>query len=511
MQNTSSRFSFPGSPLIESALNYFRGISFNQFQILVAVVCGVVLAKALSTAHFLGWALIVLLFAGLLLMKRPNILMYTIMLFIPIQWITLLGERLRVISFLTLLAFFFFLLTALVNRRKLGDRIVWAYLAFIGICSLSLVNSIDIGVSFRYLKFFIFSLLFGYSLILSIDNQTQVKIILRIVFGWGITLSIMALLQSLVSTAFYPSHYIQLYGLEMVEFYEVAGINRASGTFENGPRFAMYLLLPLSFSLVAVFSRNEKGKLFQVACLSLFVLALIMSFTRAALLLSVVMLFLLFAIERRSRNMIKSVVLTMLILSFIGVFLYLLLPDQIIEALAKRFEPTGSATYKDRFYFLWNALNAFLENPFLGLGIGTYSLHSWDLMQKYPVPWASLRWEPSSLSMPDLVPVHNAYGRILAETGIFGLVSILCVLIFTIRNLFFVLKNTTKPWMHQVALSLTIYFIVMCIYWFAHEYIIEEPYISILPVAISIIMVRLVRREKTAETERELVQLKPAT
>jgi O-antigen ligase len=470
-------------------------------EVAVAAAFAVLVARATLAKTFLGPALVVALLAGVVLMRRPAILLYAIVVFIPIQWVTLLGDRLRVISFLTVAAFAYYLARALVRRRRMGDPVVAGYLAFLAACGLSLLASLDVGLSIAYLKFYVLALLFGFATLLAIEDARGLRILVAIVFGWGVALAVLALLQSLVSPAFFPAYHFRVFGMAIVDFYAVAGIRRASGTFENGPRLAMFLLLPTALAIVSVFGRDAKRRAPHVAALVLFGLALVVSFTRAALLLAAVMIPLLFAIEKRRGMIARSLGWLALALGIGGALGYLVLPDTVLAALAERFELTGSATYKDRFYFLWNALNAFVENPLIGLGIGTYGLHSWDLMQRYPVPWPSLRWESMPIAMPESAPVHNTYARILAETGLPGLAAYVAVFAMTIGNYRRALRRATSPALRRTALAFLLYFLVMLVYWFAHEYVIEEPYVALLPVLVAVLVRRLADAEADSAPE----------
>ena len=473
-----------------------RWAAGERIEVAVAVAFGLVVARATVARTFLGPALIVALLAGVVLLRRPHAMVYAILALIPVQWITLLGERLRVISFLTWSAFAYFMARAMVRRRKIGDGVVWAYLGFLAVCALSLLNSVDLSVSYQYVRFYVFALLFGFAMLLAVEDEARLRTAVGILFAWGVAQAVLALLQSLVSPVFFPAYYFRVFGMDIVDFYAVAGIRRASGTFENGPRFAMFLMLPFAVALVSVFGRDSRRRWGPLLCLALFSLALVVSFTRAALLLSVLMLPLFFALEKRRGMIARSVgwlAFAGLVAAALGT---LVLSDGVLAALAARFELTGSATYKDRFYFLWNALNAFLEHPLLGLGIGTYILHSWDLMQRYPVPWQSLRWEPTPFTMPESVPVHNSYARILAETGIFGLAAYVAIFWMTVKNYLRVIRETASPALRRIALAFLLYLLIMLVYWFAHEYVIEEPYVAILPVVVSVIARRIVEREK---------------
>jgi len=136
------------------------------------------------------------------------------------------------------------------------------------------------------------------------------------------------------------------------------------------------------------------------------------------------------------------------------------------------------------------------ENPILGIGVGTYEVRSVVFMEKYPVPWRQLRWDVASHRiMPETVPVHNEYGRMLAEQGIFSIPLFLMLLWFTYKNLLYARKNTKDPFILLVSIGTMIYLASMAVYWYFHEYFLEEPYVSVIPFMLSIIVYNLVRKE----------------
>jgi O-antigen ligase len=176
------------------------------------------------------------------------------------------------------------------------------------------------------------------------------------------------------------------------------------------------------------------------------------------------------------------------------------IPERYKNALVERFTSKDEEVYMDRLYFLWNALGAFSEHPMLGIGLGTYEIRSWEFMQKYPVPWRKYRWSVAEQwNMPESVPVHNEYGRMLAEQGAFSVPAFLFLFAMAFRNLYAAYRRSRSPLVQLWATAMSMYLAALGVYFYFHEYFMEEPYIAIIPFALSIILYNHVRR---AEAER---------
>jgi O-antigen ligase len=297
-----------------------------------------------------------------------------------------------------------------------------------------------------------------------------------------------------------------VFGLQIVEQYAVQGIRRASGTFENGPRYAMFLLGPIAVALVALYRNLDGKRILWIGLTLLFGLGLMVSFTRAAITLGATYIFLYNVFERDWRALGKSVIWASIVLIVAAAIVFLLVPSSVTDAVTARFDTEGGDPYLDRFNFMYNALGAWSENPIIGLGVGTYTWHSWDMMQKYPVPWRDYAWQINPLAMPQKVPVHNDYARMLAETGIFSLISIILVFAFSFRNYFYVIRNSNDEFIITCAIGFAMYLGVMIPYWFVHEYIMMEAYTSMIPTVMSVILKNIVAKEVARREEKEAEQ-----
>ncbi|MBZ0273388.1 O-antigen ligase family protein [bacterium] len=471
----------------------------RYWELATMFIFAIVLAALALKSFILAFALIVAMLAALILVRRPTLLVYVLIAIIPISWVNLLGRRLRVITFMTAIGFAFFMSREIIRRKPARvEPLYVAIAAYVAICLLSLVNSVDVRFSLTGMKYYIISLVFGLTLIIAVRDRRQLAMCVAILIGWGVVQSLLAVAQSVISPAFFPAYHFDVFGMDIVTSYAVAGIRRASGTFESGPRLAMFLLLPLAFSITFFFRDTLGRRALWALVLIAVALGLFVSFTRIAVVLGVGYIGLYYFFERNKALVWRMALTVGLVAAIIGIILQFILPETISEAMGARFTQEGDQVYLDRFYFLYNALMAFLEKPILGWGIKTYTLHSWDFMQRFPVPWREYSWDAASLAMPDNVPVHNDYGRMLAETGILSLAAFIAVYVITFRNYRFVIRHTRNEFDAAIAVGLTLFLAAMCAYWFFHEYIMEEPFVSVLPFAFSIVLKRLTEQDMAA-------------
>jgi len=444
--------------------------------------------------YYYAIGFVVVLFAVLFLMRRPVLLTYTMFIGIPIYWLNLLGRSLRVITVLTLIGFAYHLVRAVLQRRLPSYNTVFlAYGLYLFTCAYSLINSIDImGESWPGMKYFLLALMLFTVLVTSIEKRGQLKILLIILLVWGVGEAILGALQTFVSPKFYVAHTWH----SIIDAYSVGGVRRASGTFQIGPRYAMFLLGPLAIIIAGLLSGRVLRRLTWFLLLVPLALGIFVSLTRIAIGLGFLYLLLFNVFERRRQAIMASVAGLLLVTVLVGAML-LVMPGDVKHALVHRFTDENDDVYMDRLFFLWNALGAFTEQPLLGIGVGTYEVRSWEFMQKYPVPWRELSWDVASLrNMPETVPVHNEYGRMLAEQGLFAIPCFIFLIVAGFRNLLYARRHTKDEMIRLFATSMSMYLAALSVYWFFHEYFMEEPYVSIIPFALSVILYNVVRKER---------------
>ncbi len=439
-----------------------------------------------------AFAAVLALFASLWMLRRPIVLVYAVFVMIPVGWINLLGDRLRVITFLALIALGYYCLQKVVLREdEPFEPIYAAFGAYLLFCFLSLINSSDVSFSITGMKYYLFSLAFGFTLIQAVKTPDHLRTVAAILLGWGVFQALLALAQSIVSPSFFPAYHFHVFSMDIVNSYAVGAIRRASGTFESGPRLAMFLLLPLALSLTFYFKNFLGRNALWMMLLGVIALGLFVSFTRISIILAPTFLLMYYFFERENQRVWRTAFTIFIMVGIVLILVQFAIPEDVYKAMGVRFGQEGDQVYLDRFYFLYNALMAFTEHPIIGWGVRTYTLHSWEFMQRYPVPWRGLSWDVSPLAMPENVPVHNDYGRMLAETGVFSLIAFVVIAALAIKNLRYAAKRAADPLVQSLAIAFTLFLAVMIVYWFFHEYIMEEPFVSVLPFAFSVVLRRM--------------------
>ncbi len=469
---------------------------FWEAALLVAFAL-VVSALALKNLVF-AFAAVTVLVAATLLLRSPILVVYATVGMLPLSWVNLLGERLRVVTFMTLVAFGFYFSQLVLRRERPSVEPLYKWIAaYVAICFLSILNSVDPAYSITGMKYYLFALVFALALIMSMNTRRHLVVFATIILAWGVVQSLLAMAQSIGSPWFFPAYHFNVHSMDIVSSYAIGAIRRASGTFESGPRLAMFLLLPTAISLTFFFRNIDGRKVLWGSVLVVLAMGLFFSFTRIAVVLAGGFLFLYYFFEPEKARLWRTTFTVLTLSAIILILFTFFFPADVYDAMEARFTQEGDQIYLDRFYFLYNALMAFTEHPLLGYGFKTYTIHSWDFMQRFPVPWRSLAWEVSSLSMPQSVPVHNDYGRMLAETGIFSLAAFVGTYVIAFRNLREVVRRAKDPVIEAMGIAFTLFLAVMIVYWFFHEYIMEEPYVAILPFAFSIILRRMAQAESS--------------
>lgn len=191
------------------------------------------------------------------------------------------------------------------------------------------------------------------------------------------------------------------------------GFNRIFGTFQHPNIFAQYLML-IFFVCLAFFnskSRNIKNRAFSLICFSSIIILLIFTFTRSVLLSFVFSIICFFFVRSTLHQKLKTL--------FFVLFSALI----AIPILSYRFLDLFQAEGGRKNSLLWrldlwqSTIEYVKDHPVVGRGLAMY---------EYQIG----------------VMAHNDYLRILYETGIFGLVSYVCLLVFLLLKAFNLARNS---------------------------------------------------------------------
>lgn len=477
----------------EIALKLWERIPEFWRQVLIGASVGIFIVFLMNKNIYYGIVLALLLGGLSVLLFEPAVTIYAIVLLVPMNWLTIFGERLKATTVLVLPAFAYALFLVLYRRRRVGEPLVWAYVALVTSFFISMLNAVDIGWSLTSVKVPLFSYLFAFAMLMFIDSERKLGAVWGILVAHGIWLSILAVFQSFGGAPFYPLVRLGIISEGVLAFYKEAELYRASGTFETGPRFALFLLIPFSLVLARAIDlkRPVSARMLWVFATAIISIGLLLSLTRAIFIIASIIAYLIYQKAGRGVVLIRIALYMVAIAAVTTIVLFWALPPDVWDALRRRFSPSGTAYYMDRTYFMYIAFRAFLENPLTGVGLGNFAFHSWDLMQKYPAFWYTHIWDIEPLAFMPSIPVHNSYVRMLAETSIWGLGAMIAIIALTLRNYSYALKKLKETPLYLSACAMFACFIGMVIYWFPHEYFLEETYISILPIATSAVLRRI--------------------
>lgn len=215
---------------------------------------------------------------------------------------------------------------------------------------------------------------------------------------------------------------------------EFRGEDRAAGPLDDGSpnRYAqiMIVLIPLALAL-ARSERSRSLRLYAAAAGAIILGGVLLSYSRGAFLMLVVLLFVLVLLK-----WIRPVRLLVALLA-LGILVRLVAPSYLdrmgslttakdLISDAPAVEADGSI--RGRATEMLAALQAFLDHPVLGVGPGQYApLYSMEYQQMDPDLKFRDIWKPRR--------AHTLYFELAAETGIIGLSIFMAIVLLLLREL----------------------------------------------------------------------------
>jgi len=489
-------------------------------EIIFLIFCSLGLVYLLAQKAYAAFGAVLLLIFGLVLLINPMAINYLLLIMVPFPWLFMFGSRIRAVLLLTVIAFAYTILKKLFQREyQRFEPITNLFFVLLFLFALSTFNSFDIIHSFLMMKTWIASLLFYYTIVSNIKTFQHAKTFINILLVLGFISGVLGLLQTLVSPVFFPEVTLGAFSAEDVDIaegYKVIDTYRASGTFENGPRYAHFLLLPLGIAFTSLVQKKAMNKIWAIFLLVVISLGIVVSFTRAAIIFALFYGVIYTVIENKWSAFFKLSAIAVIIALILLPLLFFILPTKVVDTVSVRFkeqEPENEFEEEAPPSWIWRvamnyvAFRTFLSHPFLGIGVATFGIRFWEMAQLYPIPWQKYREVSNMISTYDFMDSHNAYATILAETGMFSFLAYIIIFMITFRYLFFALRKSENLQIKAWALGTIICFLILIIYWAIHEYLIAEAYTSMLPIIIAVILKNLVKEEQTEKTGQEIKDL----
>ncbi len=213
---------------------------------------------------------------------------------------------------------------------------------------------------------------------------------------------------------------------------------RAFGTFEDSITFSAYLGLIIPFTVLL----NNLSHKYLIPGI-IIMAALILTFTRSAYVpLLLILIFFVYHLSKNI-NMRKVSGVIIVVIAMVG---FIVICKPVRETIMMRYHGSINSEF-DRKPLWKNGIKIFLARPILGVGLANYHNGLLAFADK-DVP---------------LVPAHNNYIQIAAETGVMGLISYLAIIFISVRYSFLVYKKSINKEMKIIALGFIGMWIWYCV------------------------------------------------
>lgn len=365
---------------------------------------------------------IVLIIGVLVVLLRPHIGLYFLVLTIPISnVIQLSGGDVTWTRAIGIIVIFSWLLHRILERKSwspiLSANIWKPALLFVGFAAISLIwsNAGSLVKVLTAVQLLVFSTL----VIDLVDSRHRLEWVMRMLIIGGLIAAVMTIEQS-IST----------------------GVGRAGDTISGGLNFTaatLLLIIPIGF----FYMRIPRNILWQVVGLIYVVLALwAISLTLSRI--SFVVLPVLFALQVLlvSKELPRLIPRLLLLVPIVAIVMFMYVPlDRVIERGSTIFpsEDLGIAVDKDRSsgrFALWlGGLAMFGDNPLLGVGFGNFGNEYRDTYQ-FDVPDEYYARIVTTSRSP-----HSTIIGIAAELGMIGIVLWIWLSVVAFKDL-------ARSWVH---------------------------------------------------------------
>jgi len=208
----------------------------------------------------------------------------------------------------------------------------------------------------------------------------------------------------------------------------------------NRGRFYLYITyeLFLPFFLYKIYqniklSHIKNTFIYFVVSIFLIFLSVFSNFRRPILLNIFSIIFYLYFIFKRSTKKIKKIYSTFVIVSIMTIFVTISISNSLFSfnvvdrfVLSDKLEDVGSLNFRvDSFK---NAIDMFKSEPIFGVGLGNYKYYVGKPIETYYYSSNNQK-----IVISDVNP-HSIISRTIAETGLFGIFSLIIMLLYFIKR-----------------------------------------------------------------------------
>jgi oligosaccharide repeat unit polymerase len=393
------------------------------FSLILAIFLGLLISffGTLSLPIILSLAFFVLFV--FLIFKNPFWGILLIAFFIPFERLAsveISGLTLRISQILGAITILSWFLKMLIekNVRFKSNPIFIPIIIFLVINILSFTQAVNLTRAEAVFLFIAFTILIGVLVTNLVDSKEKLEKVIKVILLITLLITIFGIFQFAGDLIGLPT---SITGLREMYTMKVFGFPRVQSTFLEPLYLANYLLLPICLVLAFLLARKSYLKWYWlIIILSLALINFVLALSRAAYLALGFCLVLIFIYYFKNLFSLKNILIfiaVLLIVYFVFMQVFGLTQDfnlAISKFAAQAVSLFTGASYTDRAETFSQAYQAFREHPWLGIGTGNFGPY----VAHYPLIQPEAGW----------LIVNNEFLEILAETGIFGLLSFLFIL-----------------------------------------------------------------------------------
>lgn len=316
---------------------------------------------------------------------------------------------------------------------------------------LSTVNSLNIGISLFLNLFFITVTVFIITLYLKVTGDDLLKLFKTYtIYGTFLCLITFIQLYAYYQYSFLFGAILNIAGGTIdfpsfqptYEFFtealKIIVMTRVGSIFWDVNHFGGFLagmLLPLFVFFLN--SKEKKEKIFLGVALVIFLITLFLTNSRSAWLFAGVEVLIFGLIIFYYKFGRKGIVISLLALSLVSSIFFLMYQDKdsIFRAKVRSYFHYRLDSFDSHMLLLQGAVEVFNKYPLLGGGTGSFFEH----FKTTSISDEFLKRDPAGLTVR--VPAHSIWGEFISESGAFGLVSFIVLVLFMLGIYFYALNH----------------------------------------------------------------------
>ena len=381
-------------------------------------------------------------------------------------------------------------------KRKIAipysDRIFQILLLFLVWCIITTILNGDVVLEsyykqtsgvYRFLRQYISLLLAAFIFVLLFWNSLkdltsrEILLVIRKVFLFNLVFAFVYGIFEVLISVF--NVYAVMPIMQLFDFFPFLDVNFESGGRISSigyevPSLGNYLITVSGWMFSYIYTEKSKWRFVPI----LMVLFLtFFSGSRTALINITLQLgmfiYLLYSIKAYR----KTLLLGVQFVAVISVLMVVVFGNQIVRAVDKKVDSlnfsanlTKSISNQSRFGMQYASIEVFKESPIIGVGFGQETYHK---IHHYP-PWAThnnyeFRAIYQNQNITSFPTSYNIYTRLLAETGIVGVLIFLAIIFFCFSRSIFLWRNCEGD-QKTLAMILLISFIGLCVNWLQMDF-----------------------------------------